>query len=612
MKAFTALVAAALLAVTYVAVPASTSFMPVSEIRPGMVGVGRTVFAGSAREDFKAHILGVLRNVLGPKRDLILARLDGGPLAQTGVIEGMSGSPVYIDGRLIGAVSYALGAFSKEPIAGITPIAEMTDAVAQPAPRAASTRPRLDFPVTPERLSAALRDLYRRVQSFAERPDDIEALGLPRQTAAQLGMRLQPIATPLVIGGFSGAAADLLQDAFRGSGFVPVAGSLQAAGPAPPAGPLEPGDALGVSLVRGDYELGATGTVTHVDGARVYAFGHPFFNLGPTQFPMTRAHVYTLLPSLMTSSKISALGEVIGTVEQDRATTIAGTLGPPPALIPVRITLASERGSTRTLAFEVVNDEFFTPLITFLTVANTLTSYERQIGFATFTVKGSVRVAGHDAISYDDLFSGPDAVAATSSYVAGPVTLLMSNTLEPVRLQSVDLSIATSEKPRTATLERVWLDTVRPRAGQTVPLKMLIRTYGGEERVFTVPVALPPNAPDSLSIFVADAAQLMQWEQRELRRSEPALAVDQLIERLNDARRRNRLYVRVYAPSAGAVVNGEALPSLPPSVLAVLEADRSGGRFAPLRSAVVGASDVATDFAVSGSRLLTIKVEPAR
>ncbi len=612
MRVPPALVAAALLAVTHVAVPATTSFMPVSEIRPGMVGLGRTVFMGDAREEFKAHILGVLRNVLGPKRDLILARLEGGPLAETGVIEGMSGSPVYIDGRLVGAVSYALGAFSKEAIAGITPISEMIDAVAQPAVRAASTRPRLDLPVTPERLASALREMYRRVQSFAERPDEVDAIGLPRQMAAQLGVRLQPIATPLVIGGFSGRAADLLQDAFRGAGFAPVAGSLHASGQAQPAGSLQPGDAVGVSLVRGDYEIGATGTVTHVDGSRVYAFGHSFFNLGPTQFPMTRAHVYTLLPSLMTSFKISALGDIIGTVEQDRATAIAGTLGPGPRLIPVRITLDSDRGAARALAFEVVNDEFFTPLATFLTVVNTITSFERQIGSATFAVTGSIRVAGHSPIAFDDLFSGPDAVSATSSYVAGPVALLMGNTLEPVRLEGVDVSIEATEKPRTAMLERVWLDAARPRAGQTLPLKLVIRTYGGEERTFTVPVTLPANAPESLSIFVADAAHLTQWEQRELRRGEPALAVDQLILRLNDARKRNRLYVRVYAPSAGAVVQGEPLPSLPPSVLAVLEADRAGGRFSPLRSAVLEASDVTTDFAVSGSRLLTIKVEPPR
>ena len=610
MKVFSALAAAALAITAYAAPRPPISFMPVSEIRPGMTGVGRTVFAGTERSEFKARILGVLRNVMAPKRDLILARLEGGPLAETGVLEGMSGSPVYIDGRLIGAVSYSLGSFPKEPIAGITPIEEMTDAVATLSPRAAATRPSLELPVTPGRLVAALRAMYQRVRPFADRPEDLDVIGLPR-TAGALGIQLRPIATPLVIGGFSGAALDLLHEAFQGAGFSPMAGHLQQPDIAPQED-LQPGDALGVILLRGDYELGATGTVTHVDGPRVYAFGHPFFNLGPTQFPMTRARVVTLLPSLMTSSKIAAIGDVIGTVEQDRATAIGGTIGPKPRLIPVTLALDSRRGAARTLRFEVAHDEFFTPLLTFLAVTNSLISYERQVGSATFGIKGSARVAGHGAITYEDVVTGPDAVSAAASYVAGPVAALMSNTLEPVRFEGLDLAIEASEQPRSATLERVWLDEPRPRSGQIVTLKMLTRAYGGEERVHSVPVNLPPNAPESLSILVADGPQLAQWEQRELRRSDQPVTVDQLVQRLNDTRRHNRLYVRLVGASAGAVVNGEPLPSLPPSVMSVLDAERAGGRVVPIRSAVLGSWEVPTDHAVTGSRLITIKIEPAR
>ena len=610
MKVFTALAAAALAITAYAAPRPPISFMPVSEIRPGMTGVGRTVFAGTERSEFKARILGVLRNVMAPKRDLILARLEGGPLAETGVLEGMSGSPVYIDGRLIGAVSYSLGSFPKEPIAGITPIEEMIDAVATVSPRAAATRPSLELPVTPERLAAALRAMYQRVRPFADRPEDLDVIGLPR-TAGALGVQLRPIATPLVIGGFSGAASDLLHEAFQGAGFSPMAGHLQQLDAAP-AEDLQPGDALGVSLLRGDYELGATGTVTHVDGPRVYAFGHPFFNLGPTQFPMTRARVFTLLPSLMRSSKIVAIGDVIGTVEQDRATAIGGTIGPKPRMIPVTLALDSGRGAARTLRFEVAHDEFFTPLLTFLAVTNSLISYERQVGSATFGIKGSARVAGHGTITYEDVVTGPDAVSAAASYVAGPVAALMSNTLEPVRFEGLDLAIEASEQPRSATLERVWLDEPRPRSGQIVTLKMLTRAYGGEERVHSVPVNLPPNAPESLSILVADGSQLAQWEQRELRRSDQPVTVDQLVQRLNDTRRHNRLYVRLVGSSAGAVVNGEPLPSLPPSVMSVLDAERAGGGVVPIRSAVLGSWEVQTDHAVTGSRLITIKIEPAR
>jgi hypothetical protein len=611
MKAFTAFAGAVLLVVAVAATPA-TSFMPISEVKPGMIGTGRTVFAGSEPEDFTAEILGVLHNVIGPRRDLILARLEGGPLARTGVVEGMSGSPVFIDGRLVGAVSYALGTFSKEPIAGITPIAEMMEATRVAAARADLARPRLELPVTTERLKAALRDMSQRVRAFADRPEDVTAVGLPAPAAGELGPALRPIATPLVIGGFSGAAFDTLQEAFLGAGFAPVPGGLGPQVPSASPRALQAGDAVGVSLVRGDFELGAAGTVTFVDGQRVYAFGHPFFNLGPTQFPMTRAHVLALLPSLMSSSKIAGLGDVVGTVEQDRATAIAGTLGTPPSLIPVTIALESDRGLRRTLRFEVVQDEFFTPLLTFLTITNALTSYERQLGLATFEVRGSTRLSGHSEVTIDDLFTGMDAVAAAATAVAGPVTVLLGNTLEPVRLDAIDLSIAATERPRTATLERVWLDAARPRAGQTVPLKMLVRAYGGEERVLTQPITLPDVATDTLSVMVADGAQLAQWEQRELRRGESGLSIEQTIRRLNDTRRHNRLYVRLFVDSPGAVLNGELLPSLPPSVLGVLEAGRAGSRFAPLRNAVVGAWDIAADYAVSGSRTLTIKVEPAR
>src|SRR5689334_11880039 len=312
--------------------PAQSAQMRVEDIRPGMIGIGRTVFEGTRVEEFKVNILGVLENVIGTHRNLILAKLEGGPLANTGVIAGMSGSPVYVDGKLIGAVSYSLGQFSKEPIAGITPIAEMTDATAFSDVRPAAAKVHVDFPLTRENLTAAFRRALNWNRPFAERPGDAELLG-PSSIAGvagpELGMRLQPIATPLMMSGFEPGLADMLAGAFREQGFVPTGRGVAAgrAGEKPYEGPLKPGDAVGVALVRGDLELGATGTVTHVDGDRVYAFGHPLYNLGPTAFPMTRAYVYTVLPSLASSMKLSTTGEVIGSFLQDRAVAIAGRLG---------------------------------------------------------------------------------------------------------------------------------------------------------------------------------------------------------------------------------------------------------------------------------------------
>jgi hypothetical protein len=610
MKIRAFLLTVALAAFGWVRVPAATSLMPIDEVKPGMVGVGRTIFEGAEMKDFKVHILGVLKNVQAPQRNLILARLEGGPLAETGVIAGMSGSPVYIDGRLVGAVSYSIGAFPKEPIAGITPIAEMIEATADTGSRrGTSAQARIELPVSPERLAAAIRANYVRVASFADRPADVQAFGLPVATGSQIGALLRPIATPLVLSGMDSATSDLVGAMFREAGFTPML-SGGAGGAVPPeTGPLRPGDPVGVSLLGGDSEMGATGTVTHVDGDRVYAFGHPFFNFGPTAFPLTRAHVYATLPSLMSSFKIATMGEVIGTMQQDRATAIAGTLGKGPAVIPVSITLDNGRAPKRTFRYTAVNDQLFTPLLTYVALFNTLGNYERQFGAMTFTVKGRASFDKHADLAYEDIFTGDGTIPAASAYVAGPITMLLANDVERVTLKGVELAVTASEESRSATIERVWLDEVRPRAGRTVPLKVLTRNYRGAEKISTIPIEIPANATGQLTVMVTDGKQLNQIEQRELRRSVQPTSVAQMIKLLNQSHRNNRLYVRLLTGTPGAVVNGEALTSLPPSVLSVLEGDRSGGNFTPIRSAALGEWELAMDSAISGTRVLTIDLD---
>jgi hypothetical protein len=587
--------------------------MPVSEIRTGMTGVGRTVFEGSELQEFKVQILGVLHNVQGPKRDLILARLDGGPLAQTGVAQGMSGSPVYIDGRLIGAVSYSIGAFSKEPIAGITPIEEMKDATSMPRARAPS-QVRLELPVTRESLAAALTATYARLAPFAARPADVQTIGIPAAAGAQLGAMMRPISTPLLMGGFEPDIADFVAGAFRDSGFTPMITGAASSDVEPPTGPLREGDAVGVSLIAGDLEMGATGTVTHIDGDRVYAFGHPFYNLGPAEFPMTRAHVYTMLPSLMTSFKISSLGETIGTMQQDRATAIAGTLGKGPALVPMTITVVSEREAgatpvTRTVKLNLVNDQLFTPLLAYVSMFNTLGAYERQYGAATLAIKSRARLKGHGDLSLEDVFANENPILGASTAVAGPLTMMLGNNIEAVTLEGLDVTVTAAETPRTASIERVWLDDFRPRAGRTVPLKVLTRSYRGEEKISTLPIEIPANAPKELTVLVSDGRQLNAMEQRELRGSLQPQTIAQLVRVLNQTRRNNRIYVRLITGRAGAVVNGEAMTALPPSVLSVLEADRNGGSFTPIRNATLGEWEIPADAAVTGSRALTINLE---
>ena len=256
---------------------------------------------------------------------------------------------------------------------------------------------------------------------------------------------------------------------------------------------------------------------------------------------MTRAFVHTLLPSMNSSVKISSTGAFIGTVRQDRATAIAGTLGTSPALIPMKVSLESERGQKKSFDFRVVNDQLLTPLLTYLSILNTLGSYEREVGSASFTVKGKVAVRGHGDVSFEDLFTGDRSSIGAATYVTAPFTFLLGNDFEPVEIESLDLAIVSTEQPRTATIERVWLDDVRPRAGRTVPLKVLMRTYRGEEVVRTIPLDIPANASGTVSLMVSDGTRLSQWERREVRQVAQPRGVPQIIRALNSAHKNNRL-----------------------------------------------------------------------
>ena len=608
-RIFAAAAALLLFSLAVARAPAATSHFPVDELKPGMVAVGRTVFEGDRLDEFKVHILGVLHNVIGPRRDLILARLEGGPLAHTGVIAGMSGSPVYIDGRLVGAVSYSLGAFSKEPIAGITPIGEMIEAATLPAPRRQAARVELQMPLTPENLRESLREAFSWARPFASSPDDVQFFGGNGYNAG-IGTMLRPIATPLSMGGFDREIVEPLAGVFREQGFVPVMAGAGAQTDSRSKEPLRPGDPVGVALMSGDLSLGATGTITHIDGNRLYGFGHPFYNLGPIAFPMTRAYVHTLLPSLFSSMKIASTGEVIGTVQQDRFTTIAGTLGEGPALIPLTLSLTSDRGIRKTFRMGVVNDQMFTPLLTYLSIVNTLGSYERQFGVASFVVKGSATVKNHGEVSFEDLFTGDQPSVGAASYVVAPINFLLRNAFEAVEIESVDLEIESTEHPRMATLERAWIDSVKLEPGTTVPLKVLLRTYRGEEITRTMPIEIPPNARGSVQLMVADGTRLAQWESRELQMQPmQTRGVAQMINVLNKARKNSRLYVRLISQDGGAIVKGEPLSALPPSVMAVMESDRNEGSYSPLRSALLGEWELATGHAVTGSRTLRLQIQ---
>jgi hypothetical protein len=594
--------------------PAASRYMSIDEVEPGMIGVGRTVFQGTTIEDFKVHIIGVLRNTNGPKRDLILARIEGGPLARTGVIAGMSGSPVYIDGRLLGAISYSLGQFATEPIAGITPIEEMIAATTGPDAATAVKRRPMPALMGSAGMATSFEHALSPVVPFAASAAYVSYNGLAGAYDGRTATVLRPIATPLVAGGFDAVAIQPILNLFERAGFILAPGGAGATTTAATTqqastGPLRPGDPIGVALITGDLSFGATGTVTEVDGDRVYAFGHPFYNVGPTRFPMTRAYVHAVLPSLLNSIKLSSIGEVIGTIQQDRATAVSGTLGAGPRAITVNVSLDRAGRSRRTFTFHVADDPLLTPLLVYTALFNTFASHERDYGAATYALRGRVAIRGQADVELDEIYVGDQPGVTASASVVGPLGALLNNDREPVDIESVDLTIEATEQPRTATIERVWIDATAIRPGRTVPLKILLRTWRGEDVLHTVPIPIPLNTDDSLTLLVTDGPRLAQWEARDGRAVLGPDSAAGLIRRLNDTRHNNRVYVRLLGRNAGAIVASETLPGLPSSVLSVMEGDRAGGGGTSLQQATLGAWEIRTSLAVSGQRTLTLLLD---
>ncbi|MEO8070715.1 MAG: SpoIVB peptidase S55 domain-containing protein [Acidobacteriota bacterium] len=583
--------------------PAQDSkYFPIDDVRPGMVATGRTVFAGDTLEEFRVNIVGVLRNVMGPRRDLILAKLEGGPLANTGVIQGMSGSPVYIDGRLLGAVSYSIGSFPKEPLAGITPIAEMMAAVDTGGTgRGRTATAAFTWPATSSEVFATLSRMAGHVgAALGSVPRDVGVLG--PAGLLDLAPSLRPIDAAIVLNGFDPGIDRDLRQSLAPNGAAPPATGRGEGADATTA--LRPGDPVGVSLVRGDLEMGATGTVTHVEGARVYAFGHPFLNLGPTTFPMTRAHVYTVLPSLDSSMKIATLGAVIGTMNQDRATAVGGTLGPGPRELAVHISLLSEGAPARQFTFQVIEDETLTPLFTYVSVLNALVAYGRQAGATSVAARGTLSFGANGQVTIDDVFSGDTATTSAAAAIVAPIGAAVANPFRVVTAERLDLELTTSERETGSSIERAWLDTTQPRFGATHTLQVQLRDYRGQRRVITMPVSMPSHADGPLTLLVSDAPTLSSLEDKELTPAKPHSWADVLSD-LGRTRRNNRLYVRLIASSGGTVVAGETLTALPASARSILDADPAIAHTSVTRT-VVGSWEQRMDVVVHGSRELTL------
>jgi hypothetical protein len=587
---------------------ADPRLFPLEDLRPGMKGTSWTVFSGTEPEEFGVEILGLLPGFPAPRQTAIIARLSGKNVERTAVFAGMSGSPVYIDGKLVGAIAFSFP-FAKEPIAGITPIKQMIN-IFERGSEGRARAPQEPHSISFTQLASTdwKLSLPKPVVTGAPLVAPVSA-GSP--LVSLMGQQFQPIATPVVFGGISQESLQLFAPQLIANGLLPVSGAGGAAAITKLAPVTEktlaPGSSISVQLVRGDYSIAATGTVTFRDGNRIYAFGHPFLSLGAAEMPMTEASVVTVVPNANNSFKLSVPGQMVGSVSQDRATGIYGQLGQAPKMIPVRINLHTSRDRTEVYNYEVASDSFLTPLLLNMTVYNTITSSERVVGDSTISVRGRINIAGQSPIEIDRRFSAANAGVNAAGSVAAPISTLLNSGFDNVQLSNVTLDITSTDDRSTGTLDRIALDRTEAQRGETVEIQAYVRTESGKQFVQRIPVQIPSDVPPGqLLVFVGDGGALQEGSAA---KAFVPQDLGQLVEAINKVKKTDRLYVKLFRITAGAVIGTSELPNLPPSVVATLNSDRATGGYTPTVLSPIYEKELPpADFVITGQQLIGLDV----
>ena len=587
-------------------------FFPLEELRPGMKGTAGTVFSGTEPQDFNVEVLGVLPGYPGPRQSLIIAKLSGANVEKTGVFAGMSGSPVYIEGKLVGAIAFSFP-FSKEPIAGITPIKQMIDIFEKGSANQNLARVERE----PRSVSYAELAATNWKPTLPKQAVTSTSLLAPVSAGSRLlplmGQQMTPIATPVVFGGITQESLALFSPELMANGLLPVSSAGGGAGITPMKKATEktlvPGTSISVQLVRGDYSIAASGTVTYRDGDRIYAFGHPFLSLGASDMPMSETSVVTVIPNVNNSFKLSVPGAMMGSISQDRAVGVYGQLGQAPKMIPVKINLHTSRDKSETYQYEIANDPFLTPLLLNITVFNTITSSERAVGESTISIKGAINVKGQETIELDNRFSAANSPILAAGSVAGPISSLLGSGFDDVTIEGVTLDITSTDSKYAATLERIALNKTEARRGETIEVQAYVRTESGKQFVQRIPLRIPEDStPGQLLVFVGDGGALQEGSA-----SKAFVPQDlgQLVGAINKIKKSDRLYVKLFRITPGAVIGTSELPNLPPSVVATLNSDRSSGGYTPtVLSAVYEMELMPEKFVISGRQLIGLDVVP--
>ena len=577
---------AILLPIALFAQAPSSETLPLDQVHPGMQGYAYTIFAGDQVEKFDLEVLGVMPNFLGPQQSIILVQLKGPKVERTGVVAGMSGSPVYLEGKLAGALSLKLGIFTKDPIGGVTPIQD----IMQPPAGLSTTAADATVPIP---LDAAM--LQRA------------APGVAIPTSASLA----PIETPLVFSGFQPAAVQQFSSQIQKYGFIAAQGGTSA--PRPDDSRLAPGDMAGMVLVQGDASINSACTVTAVKADRVFLCGHPFLNLGDVQLPMARSRVVTTLSSDLASTKIVNVAGPIGTITGDHLTAVTGKLGAPPAMVPVDLSVKTALGEKK-LHFEVVNHPRLTPLLVAITAFNGLSQNAIYGEGTTLHLTGEVRLRGHAPVQLENIFAPGDALVPDGLPIALNVQSvflrLFSNTYEIPAVEHVGINVESVPGRQSFTLDSAWLEKGEAAPGDTLRVRVLLHPYRGANRVEETTIHVPDQIArgTTLRLLVTDGETLNRASRGFGSGAGGPAGLDQLIAVLNRERRNDRLYVGLFMPSPAMLWEDKELPNVPLSQINVIDGRPAPGSVQVLRESLAAESSIPLNGPVSGVISLNLQV----
>jgi hypothetical protein len=564
------------------------AIFPLSDVKPGMKGEMYTIFSGDQIEKTDLEVIGVLHNAVGPKLDVILVRLLGDQVQQTGVVAGMSGSPVYFDGKLAGALALKLGTFTKEAIGGVTPIEDMLEVEqSRPATSPEAIRP------------SAVSVPAGTAQTFAV-------------TGASSNQLLVPIETPLITTGLYPETLAKFGKFFSSWGMAAMAGGTAA--PSPDDAKLKPGDMVGFDLVRGDLSISSGCTVTMIQDNRILACGHPLFGFGKVEMPLSRAHVMMTLASAAASTKIITTGATIGTLTQDRQTAVMGTLGAGPPMIPLDLTLDTPAAEKK-YHFEVIESPQLTPTLVAAVAYNGIIGSPAYGEGSTLQLNGTIEVKGHTPVRLDDLFAPADQTTPAPFYLATQVQAdfgrIYSNPYESPQIGRIDLQVKALPERRWATIDSAWLDRSVVSPGDTVKVKVLLRPYRGPAFVQDIPVTIPPQTVSGkLELVISDAEFLNRNVQSLAASTQGQLpGLEEMIQLINRERHNDRLYATLLQPTPTVLVEDKEMPNIPASAINVLNQRQNPGGARLLWQSTAGEWSVQMHQVIAGQDMLTITVK---